>query len=297
MFLLRTIKLNINFIYRKTLIVASTIFSLTAIFLSFITWQEIGITSIYSRLLILISIIFISTVLTIFNYTFLKKTNTVWQNGSGKIILRYGDIIKTAFSKRNKKDKIIVIPVNTSFDTIVDEDISSVDKPLVSPKSIHGQWLNNIINSNKTIKQLDIDIEEQFQKRNILPINNLPLQEKARGKIAIFKQGTIISLKGEKKSHFFLLALSEFDSNNSAYCSKENFIECIKSLIDFYNKHSQGFEIYIPIMGTSLSRVGLSHQESLNIIKSLFLLYSDTIKGTVNIVVYNKDKDKVSIWN
>ena len=69
------------------------------------------------------------------------------------------------------------------------------------------------------------------------------------------------------------------------------------TLIDFYNTHSQGFEIFVPLMGTNLSRVGLSHHESLDIIKNLFLLYKDSIHGTVNVVAYNKEKDKVSIFN
>lgn len=293
---INTLKINFNYICKKTIIITSTLFSLIAISLSFISWEEMGITSFLSRSLILIGIIIISIILAILT-CFFKRTNTVWQNGSGKIVLRYGDIIKIAFPKFNNKNKIIVIPVNTSFDTIVDEDISSVDKPLVSPNSIHGQWLKKIINSNKTIEQLDQDIEEQFIKRNIEPCANLAQQVKTRGKIACFKHGTVIALKGEKNKTYFLLALSEFDSNNSAQCSKTELFDCIKSLIDFYNNHSQGFEIYVPLMGTNLSRVGLSHYESLKIIKSLFLLYSDSIKGTVNIVIYNKDKDKVSIWN
>ena len=66
--------------------------------------------------------------------------------------------MKVAFPRRNKKNRIVVIPVNTSFDTIVDEDITSVDKPLISPISLHGQWIKRILKSSKTLEQLDKDM-------------------------------------------------------------------------------------------------------------------------------------------
>ena len=53
--------------------------------------------------------------------------------------------------------------------------------------------------------------------------------------------------------------------------------------------------MFLPLMGTNLSRVDLSHKDALNKIVALFKLYNDQIHGEVNIVVYDKDKDKVSI--
>ena len=41
--------------------------------------------------------------------------------------------MKDGFDKRNKEEKLFVIPVNSCFDTIVDEDISTCSKPFVSP--------------------------------------------------------------------------------------------------------------------------------------------------------------------
>lgn len=55
----------------------------------------------------------------------------IWENASGKVSVRYDDIMKIAFPKKYKKNKIVVIPVNTCFDTQVDEDIARCDKPLV----------------------------------------------------------------------------------------------------------------------------------------------------------------------
>ena len=53
--------------------------------------------------------------------------------------------------------------------------------------------------------------------------------------------------------------------------------------------------MFLPLMGTGSSRVDITHEQSLEIIKSS-VLASEKINGSVNIVVYNGDKDKVSIF-
>ena len=81
-----------------------------------------------------------------------KNQRYAWnQHGAGAVLLRkmeskdligkekrthkqcYSDIMKDGFDKRNKEEKLFAIPVNSCFDTIVDEDISTCSKPLVSP--------------------------------------------------------------------------------------------------------------------------------------------------------------------
>jgi len=155
---IKVVKINIKTIFKNTVLLTNCIFSILAIILSFITWEELGVNKIQNRINILVGIILISIILSIIYISLLKKTNTIWQNGGKKITLCYGDIMKVAFPRRNKKNRIVVIPVNTSFDTIVDEDITSVDKPLISPISLHGQWIKRILKSSKTLEQLDKDM-------------------------------------------------------------------------------------------------------------------------------------------
>ncbi|MGU8432053.1 hypothetical protein ACSW9V_09730 [Clostridium perfringens] len=45
-----------------------------------------------------------------------------------------------------------------------------------------------------------------------------------------------------------MLALSDFNSNNNVRCEKDELIECINSLISFYNEKGQGFKIFLPFM-------------------------------------------------
>lgn len=117
---------------------------------------------------------------------------------------------------------------------------------------------------------------------------------KDRGKLNCYPKGTIACYEYEN-TIFYLLALSEFDENNNAQNTKEELVQTIIKLIDYYDKHGNGLDIYVPIMGTGQSRTGIHKAEALEVIRSLFRLYEDKIHGCANIIVYSKDRDEVSI--
>ena len=123
------LKLNIDFIIKGTLKTSGVIFSIIAIVLSFISWEDLGIENICYKIMMLIGIVIISLIITSIYVLYAKNSCTVWECGNRKIILRYSDIIKQGFSDKIKKDKIIVIPVNTCFDTLVDYDLAPSAKP------------------------------------------------------------------------------------------------------------------------------------------------------------------------
>lgn len=210
-----------------------------------------------------------------------------------KLILRYGNLWKYAFS-RNKNKRIVVVNVNTTFDTIVDEKLSEVNKPLVSPTTIHGQWIKQMQKREVTIADIDKKIEESLRIQKIEPTKILEQSIKERGKLNCYPKGTIACYEYQN-TIFYLLALSEFDENNNAQNTKEELVETITQLIDYYEHHGNGFDIYVPIMGTGQSRTGINKSEALEVIRSLFRLYQDKIHGCANIIVYSKDRDEVSI--
>ena len=67
--------------------------------------------------------------------------------GSNVIII-YGDILKIAFPKKDRGKKIVVIPVNTCFDTVVGQG-------LVSQNTIHGKWIKGMEKRGIPITKLD----------------------------------------------------------------------------------------------------------------------------------------------
>lgn len=297
MIFFKIIKRNVENIGKASLAIAGSSFSILSIVLSFVTWEEFGITSTCSKVIIFWIILIVSLLVGILWIYVLKRSNMVWSNGDGKINICYADIIKLAFPKKGKGRRIIVIPVNTCFDTIVDENIALYDKPLVSPTTVHGLWVKNMIKHGTSISDIDSAIDNYVRIKNIIPIKELTCREKSRGKLKCFENGTTVIIEGKNNVEFFLVALSEFDDNNKAQSSKEEVIECIEKLLDFYDGNGQGYEMFITLMGTGRSRAGLTHEESLQIIKSVFSLHSENIHGTINIVIYSKDRDKVSIFD
>ena len=55
-------------------------------------------------------------------------------------------------------------------------------------------------------------------------------------------------------------------------------------------------DLYIPLIGTSLSRIELSDEQSLQIIRATIEQNLNYVHGNVNIVVYEKNRSSVSIF-
>ena len=288
---------NVKSIGKTALAFSSASFSVLSIILSFITWEEMGVENIFVKMLIFVLIIIMALIGSTLWISVFKRKRLLWTTGDGRVTVCYSDIMKLSFPKKKTVKKIVVIPVNTCFDTIVDENISLYDKPLVSPTTVHGLWIKNMVKHGFNINDIDIAIDKSISLRGINPVKELSRQEKKRGKLKCYENGTIAVVEGKTNVEFYLLALSEFDENNKAQSSKDEVIKSLRSLLEFYDVNGQGYQMYITLMGTGRSRAGLTHHDSLQTITSLFSLYSEKIHGDINIVIYKKDRDKVSIFD
>lgn len=289
------IKQNLEFIGKTWMKCIGTFASILSLFFLFWTWDDIRITSTQYKCEIIILLCVLALILAILWTCIFKRTKTIWESPSGKIKVCYSDIMKDGFDKRNKEEKLFVIPVNSCFDTIVDEDISTCSKPLVSPNSLHGRWIKTMVNKGFTIEEIDNKIHNCLEMQNLVPKSTIADEDKERGKREVYELGTVAMIRGNNNSTFLLLAISEYDKDNIAHTSVDDLEMCIKSLLNFYDQHGQGHRLVIPLMGTNLSRAGLSHNDSLRVITSLFQLYGDKIHGEVDVVIYKGDKDKVTL--
>ena len=94
-----------------------------------------------------------------------------------------------------------------------------------------------------------------------------------------------------------LTALSQFDDRNIAHSDRENLLLALNGVIEFHDGNGQGCNLVIPLMGTGLSRMGLDHKGSFNLITSFLTLHREKLTGHTTVVVYSGDVDKVSIWD
>lgn len=282
-------------IYRIAKNLWAALFGLLSIGLAFVSWDDIAFTNICVRLWILLGIVAVILILSTL-WVLLSDTECVWKRGASKINVQYGDILRMAQKKpwyrRKQQPRIIVIPVNTHFDTIVDNQ--TVPNPLVSRKTIHGKWLLQYANEmHKTPEQIEQEIFAFLDAKHV-EFDNV---DRPRGSHRKYPAGTCAMLLGNNNASFLLLALSEFDEHNTAHATKESLISVLHSLIDFINQQSQGVDCFIPLLGTGLSRTGFTHKESLHTILSTLDLYNEQIIGKITVVVYSGDKSNVSIYD
>lgn len=287
--MLKKIQINGKLFLENFKIACGVIFGIASAFFIFFDISDLKIKSCSSKILTMTILILLAVFYAVVKVMSYKKIVVI----KGKLVLRYGDLWKTAFNTKEKK-KIVVVGVNTTFDTIVDENLSMVNKPLVSPTTIHGRWLKCMKDRNVAISDIDAKISNSLKLQGISPMKVLSRNVKARGKLECYSKGTIAQYE-YGNTVFYLLALSEFDENNNAQNTKEELVETITKLINYYDKKGNGFDIYIPLLGTGQSRTGITRKDSLEIMASLFELYEEKIQGCVNIVVYSEDRDKVSL--
>lgn len=287
-------KLNIKYIFSVCVKLCSVLFTGITFFLAFISWEEIGINSSAIRLLILFVLTIFIFIVSCILVLFFIKEKQVWKRGKNKVSAMYSDLFKIAFHIYKNK-RIIVIPVNDTFETIIEEPGENVVNPLVSSETIHGRWISKYLNETGiSQKELNNRIQTDLKKRGAIGLKRD--SQTVKGNDISFPLGTIAVIDGPKNSIFYLVAISKFDENNQSHSIKRQIRDCIDDLLEFYDREGQGKPIYIPLMGTGRSRANLSHIQSFKIIKSTVLTNEAAINGEINIVVYEKDKDKVSIF-
>ena len=288
---------NLNLFTNYLLKGISSLFAIASAVLLLVDKETLGIDSNCKAFLVYVVIIVVA-LLWALGKVFFYRENQIYSNASGKLVLRYDDIWKIAFSKqsflRKNDKKIVVVSVNTSFDTIVDEDISTVKNPLVSPETLHGQWIKKMQEHGMSVDEINKSIQENLKLQGVKPLRQIERANKERGNLECFEKGTIAVCK-YNNTFFYLLALSEFDEENKAQNTRSELIKTIEKLIEYYDANGQGYDLYVPLLGTGRSRTDISLEDALQIMVSYFKIYKEKVKGTVKIIVYKKQRSSISL--
>ena len=119
--------------------------------------------------------------------------------------------------------------------------------------------------------------------------------EKKLGKLKRYPLGTIAEIKGSNNTIFYLTALTWLDENLKAHCDRYEYFRCLQCLIDHYDTYGHIAPIYIPTMGCGLARVDLNLCEAVEAMLTIWKINSEKMQGDVNIIVYEKQKNVLSI--
>lgn len=273
----------------------TAVLGILTIYFTFFSWDDIGVSCTSLKVAVLLAIFAICFIAALLIYIF-TFSESVWSRGSGSIAVKTGDLLGNAFKKSSwfssPKQGLYVIPVNTHFDTIVEDE--TVANPLVTKKTIHGKWLKRYESEfNKTPDEIQNAIYQYLDARNV----HYDPVTRTKGSQRLYEAGTCAIIQGTEGRNFLLIALSEFNNNNNAHATKDAVIDCTHKLLTFINQSCQGKKCYLPLMGTGQSRANLSHKESLHVLLSTMDLYNDEIISPLEIIIYTKDKNKVSIFD
>lgn len=175
-----------------------------------------------------------------------------------------------------EKKGVIVIPVNEYFDTHVGDGI-------ISPRTIHGKWIHKYFSGK--INELNDLISSGLAGR---PFIQRPARQ--NGKARQYELGTCINIPiGE--SVYVLVALTHFDNDNHAFLDRKDYPIVFDRLISHLKHMRTEKPVFMPLMGTGLSRLRRTPQRILNfLVDAIDFKYSDlAFPQGMNIEIFDID--------
>lgn len=197
----------------------------------------------------------------------------LWHRGTGLLTWRTGDLFKLCLEGRHQSRSIAVIPVNTAFDVHVSREFEAAAAPLVSSHTLHGKWIMKMMASDSTEEQLRRRIDADLAARGIHADSQ---GEFPIGTVAVIEQRDVI---------YYLLAISQFDDHNNAQSSRDAIESAAASLAGFHDRYGQGADLYVPLIGTGMSRASLTHKESFDTLVQAFTNGRSHLLGKITIVL------------
>lgn len=287
--MIKRIKNNLKHICSRFTLLASMVFGAISIVQMFVDWSAFGIEEVNfkCKIIVFLAVLFACGICAIIWGVFLSNKITVFSEDDVQIVVKYDDLMKIAFPRKQKEERIVVIAVNCCFDTEISQD-------LIREQTVHGQFLKQFV-SNEFEKQcLDNAIEKSMLEFDVIP-KQLERSEKRYGKLKRYPLGSVARINGKNGVTFFLLALTEFDKECKAHCDKHQYVECILKLFEYYDSHGQGMDMYLYPMGTSMARTGLTRNEALETVVTLTKISKEHLKSKTTIVVDKKNKNEIAI--
>ena len=203
-----------------------------------ITWGSVILTFLsviipfpegWSRLwaVIILAILFVLIYIGVWIWANKKKSATIYLHGT-KILIEEGNL----FDAPGKK----LIPFNEYFDT-------EVVNGVIDEKSLNGQYIEKY--AKKTPSDLNMSILAQLSSRGKKPA--LVDESRLVGNKVKYELGTIYY----DENNYLLMAYSRFDSDNRAYLTQEDLLQCYINMWNEIDKVRGNDSISIPLLGGS----------------------------------------------
>lgn len=193
-----------------------------------------------------------------------------------KLYIKFGDLLGEEITSSEQRTNI-VIPFNRCFDIEVDDS-------LISRNSLHGKIVNRLIESEKYDKA---SLQEAISSalRRVSSHGYVPeIADKQIGNSVRYPAGAVACIPGIRNEYYFCLGLSKFNQEK-AEPTKSEYITALDGLVKRIVDLSQGYPVFIPLIGTGLSGIGVDNKLALEILIHTIKLRKDEIKSDIFIVL------------
>ena len=209
------------------------------------------------------------------SYLITKPKNHLERKISGnnsKVVIEVGDLLG--------KSTHIIVGTNDVFDTALGD--------VIKPKSVQGQMTQKFYNSD--VSKLDSEIEACLNSKGIIGDAD---SSKVNGKNIRYPVGTTVSLGNSHK--IFFSAYSYMNNNLKCESNADWLWHSMNEIWKEVRLSGQGGEVSIPIIGSDMSRTGLSRLSLLQMIIISFVSANNTefVSECLNVVVHPSDVEKL----
>jgi len=268
-----------------------SILSLISLLATFINISDIYksnnlINHIFKVIITFLVIYFLSFVCTLLYYYFKRRVIYLKYNRF-KVSGTYGNILDyIGASKVN-----LIVPVNSCFDTKIDDSV-------ISTNSLHGKVIKFLYDNNLVSQtELDKKIKRSLREQNISSVNignDVKKGGKSVGNYNRYPIGSTAFVDiGDVRYHF--IALSIIENNKNAITSDQDYLIVLNAIVDNCFRNSNGNPIYLPLVGSGLSKLNYNHQQQLEFMVKYFMLRRTKLISDVEIVIRKEDRDKIFI--
>ncbi len=191
---------------------------------------------------------------------------------SSRVRIEVGDLLE--------KNTHIVVGTNDVFDTMLGD--------VIKPTSVQGKITQKFYNSD--VSKLDSEISASINNKGLTGKSD---NSKTIGKKIRYPVGTTIPLGNVRK--IFFSAYSYMNSNLKCESNADFLWHSMNEIWKEVRLAGQGGEVSIPIIGSDLSRTGLSRMALIQMIIISFVSANNTefVSEALNVVVHRSDVEKL----
>ena len=152
---------------------------------------------------------------------------------------------------------------------------------------------NDLISKEELNRKIEQSLKEQnIDAKNIG--NDVSIGGKSKGKFKRYPVGSVaLVVIGTVRFHF--IAFSKIEKNITAITEDLDYLIVLNQIVENIWKNSNGSPIYMPLIGSGLSKLNYDSNQLLKFMIQFFELHKNKLNSNVVIMIRKEDQSKITI--